>query len=305
MRTWCQALLDASDRFLFDSCDPRIVPVMRVGYAMLLLIHTAVAWADAGRWFSDDGVLRAETAQRILGPSGWSLLYLFPSTETVAQIGLTALFVHALLLLLGLWSRLQAAAIFVWLVSFQNRNPFINDGEDIVFRLIAFMMIWLPLDAYWSLGRRRTKAMETSDLWIPDKSSAWGLRLIQMEMTAIYASTAFCKLEGDTWHNGTALWYVSRMTDDFGRCIPSSWFDHPGLTAAATWSVLIVEFAMPVAFWFRATRKLAILAGVGLHLGIELSMNLFLFQWIMMLGLLAFVVPSEWKTPFPSTKSKG
>jgi hypothetical protein len=28
---------------------------------------------------------------------------------------------------------------------------------------------------------------------------------------------------------------------------------------------------------------------LALHLGIELSMNLFLFQWIMMLGLLSFI----------------
>jgi len=194
------------------------------------------------------------------------------------------------LMLFGVFSRVQAAAIFVWLVSFQNRNPLINDGEDTVFRIFAFMMIWLPLDAYWSVLRRSSESVARAR----SHASAWGLRLIQIEMAAIYASAAISKLSGETWQNGTAMWYVSRMTDNFGRLVPSVYFDHFWVSAGLTWGALFIEATLPVALWFRGTRKLAILAGVALHLGIELSMNLFLFEWVMMLGLLAFVVPSEW-----------
>jgi hypothetical protein len=113
-------------------------------------------------------------------------------------------------------------------------------------------------------------------------------------MTAIYASAALSKFYGETWRDGTAMWYVSRMTDNYGRWIPSTYFDIGWVSASATWGALLVEALLPIALWFRPTRPLAILAGIGLHLSIELSMNLFLFQWIMMLGLMAFVVPSEW-----------
>lgn len=290
MTQWVRRVVAAWDRFLFESCDPRVVPVIRIGFAVLILIQTWVAWVDADFWFTDSGVLRSETAQQITGPSGWSLLYLFPSTIAAVQYGLIVLWLHATLLLLGWWSRIQAAAIFVWLVSFQNRNPMIIDGEDTVMRLFAFMMIWLPLDPYWSIRRSREVASRSS----PDFASAWALRLIQIEMTAIYASTVICKMYGETWQNGTAVWHVSRMTDYFGRWVPSTLFDIHWVSSAATWGTLLIEAFLPIGLWLRPTRKYAILAGAALHLGIEFSMNLFLFQWIMLLGLVAFVVPSEW-----------
>jgi hypothetical protein len=84
------------------------------------------------------------------------------------------------------------------------------------------------------------------------------------------------------------------MSDNYGRLIPSSLFDLYALSAIATWTTLIIEGALPIALWIRPFRKWAIIAGFALHLGIELSMNLFLFQWIMMLGLLSFVIPNEW-----------
>ncbi len=69
---------------------------------------------------------------------------------------------------------------------------------------------------------------------------------------------------------------------------------HPLAGGMITWVVLVIEAALPIALWFRPTRKIAIVLGVLLHLGIELSMNLFLFEWIMILGLLTFIRTEEW-----------
>jgi hypothetical protein len=140
---------DAIDRFLFESPDPHIVPVLRIGFASIVLIHTAVLWPDAERWFTDSGVLQTSTAQNIVGSHGWSVLYWLPSHAITVKICLAAMGLSAGLMLLGVFSRIQSAAIWVWLVSFQNRNPFLNDGEDVVMRLFAFFLIWMPLDRNW------------------------------------------------------------------------------------------------------------------------------------------------------------
>ena len=280
-----QRILQAWDRFLFESCDPRVAPVLRIGFAILILIQTIVVWPDAAYWYTDAGVMRAETAQGILDPGAWSLLNLLPSPPWAARFGLLCLFIHGLLMLVGCYSRFQVAAIFVWLISFQNRNPLITDGEDTVLRIFAFLMIWLPLDAYWAVCAPKTKTGAST----PGSSQGWALRLIQVQMTAIYASTALSKIEGSTWQDGTALWYVSRMTDNFGRLMPASCFDWPGLSACATYGTLIIESLLPIGLWIPRFRWIAIGLGVLLHLGIESSMNLFLFQWLMLLGLIAFV----------------
>ena len=280
------SLVSAFDRFLFQGCDPRIIPAMRIGFASMILIQCGVAWLDAERWFTDAGILKTATVKQLVNPGSWSLLYALPSTVLTVKICLGFLIGHAVLMLLGIASRFQAAAIFVWLVSFQNRNPLIIDGEDIVFRIMAFLFIWLPLDCGWSLWKRRSQGNAP---YVASRPDAWGLRLIQIEMTAIYASTALCKTQGASWWNGTAVWFVSRLSDDYGRLVPSSFFDLPWTSAIATWGTLLIESLLPIALWIRPIRNYAILAGLMLHLGIELSMNLFLFQWIMMLGLLSFL----------------
>ena len=285
-----RASLRRWDHFLFESCDPLLAPVLRIGFALLIVIQTLCVWPDAAYWYSDSGVLKSQTAEQILGPQAWSLLHGLDSEPWMAQLGLLCLLVHSGLMLLGCYSRFQVAAIFVWLVSFQNRNPLITDGEDTVFRILAFLLIWLPLDAKWSvMALRDSKNAHRT----PTAKDAWALRLIQFQMTVIYASTALCKLEGETWQNGSAVGFVSRMTDNFGRWISPEWFDLPWITPLATWGTLAVEAFLPFGLWIPKIRWLAIGLAALMHLGIEASMNLFLFQWVMLLGLVSFAGKSK------------
>jgi hypothetical protein len=285
-----RASLRRWDHFLFESCDPLLAPVLRIGFALLIVIQTLCVWPDAAYWYSDSGVLKSQTAEQILGPQAWSFLNCLDSEPWMAQLGLLCLLIHSGLMLLGCYSRFQVAAIFVWLVSFQNRNPLITDGEDTVFRILAFLLIWLPLDAKWSvMSLRDSKNAHRT----PTSKDAWALRLIQFQMTVIYASTALCKLEGETWQNGSAVGYVSRMTDNFGRWISPEWFDLPWITPLATWGTLAVEAFLPFGLWIPKIRWLAIGLAALMHLGIEASMNLFLFQWVMLLGLVSFAGKSK------------
>lgn len=263
---------------------------MRIAYAALLIPCTLVWMIDSDLWFTDAGVLTARSAEALNSGQHLSFFFWFPSGPTVVQISLAILLVQSVLLLLGCWSRFQIVCIFVWLTSFQHRNPLICDGEDIVFRLFSFMMIWMPLDHRWSLLRWRFGWPQS--VWRCEH--AWALRLVQFEITAIYASTAWSKYQGDTWRDGTALYYVSQMTDLFGKgWIPSGLFEIEWLVKLATWSVLVCEMVLPIALWIGPTRRLAIGLGIFLHLAIEYSMNLFLFEWIMLVGLMAFLSPAD------------
>jgi len=282
----------AFDRFLFESGNAQILPVLRIGFAILILVQSLVLWPDVAYWFSDQGVLSTQSARQLAGSQKWSIFFLLGGDVRLAYFGVISLFVHGLLLGLGVYSRVQLAAIFLWLVSFQHRMPLIHDGEDTVFRLFAFFLMFLPLDASYSLigflrGRPRVQ--------VPAEQ-LWGLRLIQIEMTAIYTSTFLSKLVGETWQNGTAIWFVSRMNDNYGRLIPSEWFDSHWTSQIGSYGTLLIEAFLPIGLWIPRLRWIAIMLGLSLHLGIELSMNLFLFEWVMILGLLSFfprVKPTE------------
>lgn len=281
----------AVDHFLFETCDPQIAPLLRVGFACLMLINTLVWMRDPELWFLDAGVLTTATAQHLNDHARWSLFFWLPSSTLVIRWCLFALLIQSALLLMGCWSRFQMACIFVWLVSFQHRNPLICDAEDTLFRWFAFLMIFLPLDCGWSIGRYCTRnglGCRTHQFVGP--ADAWALRLLQIQMSVVYLSATWNKLLGATWRDGTALYYVSHMTDHFGR-LPGATqlFDSLWMVQLQTWSVLAIECLIPIGLWIGPTRRLAIMAGIGLHLGIELMMHLFLFEWVMVLGLLSFV----------------
>lgn len=278
------------DRYLLQGGDPSVIPFMRIAYACLLLIHLATLWPNAEFWFTDNGVLSNQTAISLGSDNNWSLLFWLPNTPFVIKLCLGLMVIHSTLLLLGIASRFQVVCLFVWLVSFQNRNFLILDGEDTLMRLYAFFFIWLPLDQRFSF----TNYIRRSNKSSKPTSTPWALRLFQFQIIALYASTSLCKLQGETWHDGTAMWYVSKMTDNFGRLIPATFFDVYGVSAMATWGALALELTLPLALIIPRTRKWGVIAGVMLHLGIELSMNLFLFQWFMILGLLSFIRTEDW-----------
>lgn len=278
------------NRFWFETCDMTIFGIIRICFACLLLINVALWGPYLELWFGDLGFLPLETSRAMAGQGQWTVFSLLPKEVWVLWGAYSLLLLHIFLLLLGVFSRFQMVFIFIWLVSFQHRNPILNDGEDSVFRLLVFYLIFCPLDTSFSL-RNRLAGKKS-----PRFRKALYLRLIQIQMTAIYLSTVWEKLNGYDWYHGHAVYYVTHLTALYGK-FPLPEFLTESLFASQllSWSVLFLELAIPFGLWFRETRQAALIAAFALHLSLEYSMNLFLFQWVMMVGLLSFLEIEKFK----------
>ncbi len=259
---------------------------IRIVYAILLLINLTILAIDLDLWFSESGLLSLHTSQLFIGKGTWSLLNYLPSgSEKVCFI---LFYLQSLLLLIGYHSKLQTYCVFIWLCSFQHRNIIIFDGEDTVFRLFAFFLMFVPVGYNLSIDSLQNKAKV--------KPESWGIRLIQIEMTIIYLSTFVQKVSGDDWQLGHALYYISYLDDLFGRFpLPDFFLNSLLLMKLFTWFVLCFELVLPIALWHKKTRFIALCCGILFHLSIDYTMNLFLFQWIMVLGLLTFLKEEDFK----------
>src|SRR5262249_18258281 len=167
-------------------------------------------------------------------------------------------------------------------------------------RLLGFLLIFLPLGQSWSvnawLARWWRKAPTSEDKATPYAAPGWGLRLFQIQMVLIFLSTGLVKLGGDVWVHGTALYYVSRLDDVFGRFPVPAWaFDTPWVVALLTWAVIAVELLVPLLIWFRETRRLCLVGLLLFHLANEWTMNVFLFHWIMLIGWISFLKPIHFR----------
>ncbi len=281
------------NRFFFCDRDPTICSVIRIAYATLLLINVLVWLPDLELWFSEAGVMPYAASRTVIDPDTLTLLGWLPKTTSVLWTCYAILLLQIVLLLVGFFSRLQAVCVFVWLVSFQHRNILLFDGEDTVFRLFCFFLIFVPSGYAYSIDAWRRRKHQNRNPPVP-----WGLRLFQIQMSIIYLSTGLAKASGTDWINGTALYYISRLDDLFGRFwLPSFIFESLTLIKILTWSVIALELTLPFALWCKRLRRPALALALLFHLITDYSMNLFLFQWIMIVGLLSFTKPEDWNLP--------
>lgn len=304
--TWA-AFARGWQRFFHEPCDARIYATLRIVFASLVLIHLATLYPDLDLWFTAGGILPLENALKIASPYSSSILAMLPDTSAVVHTCFWITVTHAACLLVGFLPQVNSLCLFIWIVSFQVRNDVINDGEDRLMRLMCFLMIWMPTGHCWSINALLRNAFasrhaardvaQASDYLVP----IWSLRLLQIEMATMLFSSALVKLGGDPWLNGTALYYVSRLDDHFGRFyVPAFFFDTPWVVASITWAVLLAEILCPLLIWFRETRLPSLFVLVAFHLANEWTMNLFLFHWLMLCGWMAFVTPADFSLLFGS-----
>lgn len=273
--------------FFFSPVDARLCAVLRIGYAICVLINLASFYPDLERWFADSGVLPKDAVFLLQQPERWSLLMWLPEGMLWLQIVFWLFVLSAALLLLGVCSRLQTACVLVWLMSFQNRNTTLFDGEDVVLRLIGWYLLLVPVGAAWSLDAWWRK--ERVPLVV-----APGVRLLQLQMALIFLTAAWCKLNGEQWRSGVVLFMVAQLDDYFGRLpLPAWMFETPWLVKSLTWSVIALELIVPIGIWFRQWRRPMLLTALVFHLGTEATMHLFLFHWVMLVGWCAFLLPED------------
>lgn len=93
--------------------------------------------------------------------------------------------------------------------------------------------------------------------------------MLKLQLTVVYFYAAVTKLN-ETYLSGTEL-YVSLVEQPFWQAVvgvaPAPWF----LIALAALSI-VVELFLAAGFWFRRTRWIALVVGVGFHLTLLITM---------------------------------
>jgi hypothetical protein len=270
--------------------DTRVLAGIRVGYASLLLIHWWAFLPDVEMLWSDQGVLPLSELRAVASGVVPTLFYLLPRETTFVFVAYGLLGLHAFLLLVGYRTRLQAAAVLIWLVSFQNRNPLILNGQDAVLRLIGFWLLLLPIGDAWSLDAALAGGGTRGTI----RADAWPLRLLQAQVALVMLAAGIWKLRGDDWIDGTALHYVTRLDGFWGNLpVPDAFLSSAPALRFLTYATLAVELTVPLVIWIPKLRRAALATAVGFHLALAYAMNLFLFEWIMILGWCAFLRPED------------
>jgi len=280
--------------FFHRKSDLSIFGPIRIAYATLLLINILTWWPDLEKWFGESGVMTLEASRRVIDPDTITIFQWLPTTSTTLWTCYLVLIANSTGLLLGLFTRVQLASIFVLYTSFAHRNYLIFDGEDILFRLMAFYLLFSPAGNYLSVKNWWTQKRISSEPRYPILYSIWPLRLIQIQTALVLFFSGIEKMKGTEWAGGTAIYYISRLDDLFYRFpVPDYVFESMLLMAFMSRATLVLELAVPIAVWFGKTRRVALILAFLFHLSLDYMMNLNLFQWLMMVGWMSFIQPQD------------
>ena len=273
--------------------DCRSLALFRIGLALVVLFDLTVRAADLAAFYTDAGVL-PRTSLLSRTPNPWTLsIHLMSGTALVQAILLGLQGVCAIGLLLGYRTRWMAILSWFLLASLQRRNPLILGGADNYVRMMLFWGMFLPLGAQWSLEG----ALAASPQPRPLRVLSWATAAILLQTVLIYVITALYKWRGETWQDGSALYYALNL-DLYAR-EPSAWLlQFPALLKWMTHAVLWFECLGPfVLFCPVFTGPIRTVAACGfllMHLGFNALLYLELFPAVSATAMTLFLPSWFW-----------
>ncbi|UOF01248.1 HTTM domain-containing protein [Bdellovibrio reynosensis] len=294
-------LIKYIDDFLFKPTPVHNVAFLRIGFGILLLFNWFMIFADMDTFFGPNGLISLSTAQQYGNQLRFSLFDYLPHTEKVTTTLAIINLIAVVGMTIGFWTKTSIAVAFITLISFHHRNGFILNSADSVLRVFLFLMFFTHCADMFSVDRWM-KLQKGKAALVPEEKSPWALRMIQIQFCIIYIATVMFKLKGERWIDGSAI-YVATRLDDFVR------FEFPLLNNLIlvkwmTWGTLAVEIALGTLVWIKELRYWVLLAGIGLHLGIEYTMAIPVFEWAMIVLMISMVDPHDLKKVWESFKDK-
>jgi hypothetical protein len=288
MHTLRKPLADVAagwNRFFFTPTETSTLGLLRIAYGVLITLWTLSLLPDLLAFFGPGGILPDYPQE---GPWTWGVLALSTSTPLLFVVYF-ALLMAAIALTIGYRSRIAGVAVWVGVLSFAHRNPLIGNSGDELIGNVALFLALAPSGAALSLDRWLAVGGDRKRFWKFPKRAPWALRLVQIQLSLVYLTAVWDKVQGDLWRNGTAVSYALRIAD-VGRVPTPEFVTHSVvLSELMTYGTLALEASLGILVWNRAARPWVLSLGILMHLGIDVSILVGFFSYTMLVCYLSFL----------------
>jgi hypothetical protein len=278
--------------FFYSSTEAHALSIFRLLLGFFLTLNAVALIPDIDLWFHPfNSLVSLQRSMGLYNSARINLFFWLAPSESVTYIIVFSYLISSISFMLGYKTRISALIAFVCLASMQNRMYSILNSGDTVMRCMLFPMLFAPSNRLYSIDSIIAKRSgESFSTIIPITT----VRLLQLQFSLVYLATTLFKLKGYDWVDGTAVYYSSRLVS-FQRVVIPYIFDYMFLIKFATWTALIIEGAMGSLVWIKEFKYPVLIAGLILHIGIEITMSIGFFEWIMMSAYLLFVDPAHIK----------
>lgn len=297
------AFWNAWRNFWFHPVTPESVSLFRILMGLLVLQILCISiGGDFLNWYGTHALVQSASVQQYfwLASPKFDLLLAFQNDQTL-QFYFYSVIVAAFCMTLGFCTRFSCIYVTLALLSMHNHMPFNINGGDAFVRLMVMYLCFANCGDCYSVDRWLAVRRSGGKLPIEAKPG-WALRIIQIQLAIVYMHTFICKVNGQQWWDGTAVYFATRLEDLMRLQIPL--FDSLLFCKLLSWYTLVVEFAMFTLVWIKDLRYFVLASALILHLGIDVAINLPVFEWAFIFALVSFVDPADVRKAFNFVETK-
>lgn len=258
----------------------RGVALLRCGLALIVATYLLIHFNLRQELWGPHGVYDLATFSADKNSLRW--VFETAASPVVFDIVYVAMIIVSLLYVAGVATRIMSWLFALSFASLVARNPYAIDAGQTVIVLLAFLLCFSDSGQYLTVARKSAARTQPTLLSIVHNCARF---LIYWQMCMIYLWAAFYKLEGLTWHTGTAMFYIMRL-EDLQTLPPlaNALSSNSLLVAVLTYSTVFFQMAFPFLIWNKKAKPFVVGAGVAFHIGIASMMGLWLFSATMIVA---------------------
>lgn len=196
----------------------------------------------------------------------------------------------AFLIGLGLFYRVATVLFFISFTYLEliEKSWYLNHYYFV--SLVAFLLIWLPANANYSLDAVLFKKIRLS------KVPVWTTLILKLQLVTVYFFGGIAKIKPDWLFEAQPLkiWLKARTDIPLlGRL-----FEYDITPFLFSWSGMLYDLTIPFLLWNKKSRPIAYFLVVVFHVLTYILFNIGMFPWLMIAGSLIFITANEWTTIF-------
>lgn len=267
--------------------------VFRVCAGCLILLQYLLNYAQRQYLFGPNGAYPFELSA---SQAPMFSLYHLSSSPIVFEVLFHTAIVVTLAWVWGIKTRLLTPLTLLFWISLRQTNTMLWDGGDNLMQLAMIYALFADLSPLRP-GERDQLAPRSTWATITGLVHNAAVLAIALQVCVLYGVSALAKVQGDTWQNGTALYYAlwpeqfrfPGVTEHLLRSAP--------LLSLLSHATVFFQVSFPFLYLLnRHTRHFAVLMAISFHLGIAGMMGLFTFAGFMITADLALIGDSGYLT---------
>lgn len=255
--------------------------LLRIGLGCIVLYHLVRHWAERDFLWGPHGVYPLWLFEREL-PSWRAPSFLAVESELLFQTLYLGGIGVALLYVVGWQSRLLGIWLYVVVWSLFQRNPMLlTGGERIVLAMLPPVLLLMNTSAYLSADSGWRRIGDDRRPPLRPFSALFhnvGVLYVLIQLSIVYGISGITKLLGETWRDGTAVYYAMRSAEFTLPGWSELIYLNPILVPLLTYGTILFELGFPVLIWSERTRWIASALAVVFHLFIAIFLGLTLFS---------------------------